>query len=224
MTSKREREVTRYLRVGKDIDTTLLKNLIVLIDGYLINYLGDPAPFEKPIKAGKLGEEISAEWKEIQRSLMRIATTVKVIPRLRSLLTIQSTLRSTSLAVSIGAVFLPLTGALLTSLENPLLVTFVLMLIASVMLVASRLAGREVAKRIESYFDEHKQKYRFVRQYLKQTAQKLIYTLSRHLKASGEDPSGHALRLYRVDYEGIRVLKKPKWFRKQYVVVVELVE
>jgi len=224
LTSKREREVTRYFRVGKDIDTTLLKNLIVLIDGYLINYFGDPAPFERPIKAGKLGSEISAEWKEIHRSLMKIATTVKVIPRIGSLLTIQSMLRSASLAVSIGAVLLSLTGAFPTYLENPLLFLFMLMLIASVMIVASRFAGREVAKRIEAYFEEHKQKYGFVRQYLKQTAQKLLYTLSSYLKTSGEDPSEHTIKLYEANYDGIKVLKKPKWFRKQYVVIVELVE
>ncbi|KPV65034.1 MAG: hypothetical protein AOA65_0537 [Candidatus Bathyarchaeota archaeon BA1] len=45
-----------------------------------MNYFGDPAPFDKQIKAGRLGREVAAEWKEIQRALMRIGTTVKAIP------------------------------------------------------------------------------------------------------------------------------------------------
>lgn len=223
MASEREREV-KHFRIGKEIDVALLKNLIILINGYSVNYFGDPAPFEKPIRAGKLGREISAEWKNIQRSLMRIAITVKAIPGIRSLLIVQSMMRSMSIAVSIGAIFLPLIGTSSTFLENPLLLTFMLILIALGMLVASKFAGRELAKRIEAYFHEHKQKYRFVRQYLKQTAQKLLYTLSHYLKTTDGKPSDHAMKLYVADYDGIKVLKKPKWFRKRYVVVVELAE
>jgi len=223
LASKHGHEV-KCFRIGKEIDVTLLKNLIILIDGYQVNYFGDPAPFEKPIRAGKLGREISVEWKMIQRSLMRIATTVKAIPRIGSLLIIQSLMRSLSIAVSMGAILLPLIGTPPAFLESPLLFTFMLILIASGMLVTSKFAGREVAKRIEAYFHEHKQKYRFVRQYLKQTAQKLLYTLSHYLKTTGEKPSDHVMKLYRADYDGIKILKKPKWFRRRYVVVVELTE
>ena len=222
MTSKREREVRKRFRLGREVDTTLLKNLITLIDGYRVNYLGDPKPFDKPIRAGKLGREISAEWKKIQRSLMRIATTVKTIPRLGRLLVIQSMLRSMSIAVSSGALLLPLTGASPIIPENPFLLIFALLLIAAVMLVLSKLAGRKVDREIEAYFDEHRHKYKFVRRYLRQTTQRLIYTLSHHLKASRKDPSDHTMKLYRTDYDGIRVLKKPGWFRKRYVVEIKL--
>lgn len=222
MASKRECEVRRHFRIGRELDTTLLKNLITLIDGYRVNYLGDPKPFNKPIRAGKLGNEISAEWKKIQRSLMRIATTVKTIPKLGRLLAIQSMLRSMSIAVSFSALLLPLTGTSPIFPENPFLLIFVLILIAAVMLVLSRLAGRKVDRKIEAYFNEHKHKYKFVRQYLRQTTQRLIYTLSHHIKASRKDPLDHTMKLYGADYGGIRVLKKPGWFRKRYIVAVEL--
>lgn len=59
-------------------------------------------------------------------------------------------------------------------------------------------------------------------EFLKEFAQKLIEELRSKLREQGVKPTKVRLHLFRRDYSGIRVLKKPGWLRDYYLAEVEL--
>ena len=195
--------------------------MITIIDGYRVNYFDDLNQLDKPIKDGELGSEIASEWKRIRRSMMKIATTIKFIPQATKYIKLQSLLRLiammllvSGLLVIIMTQFSPLTGNVT--------VTFVFSFMAACALIASRFAGKEVAKSIDAYFKEHYKKYGFIREQLKNEVQKLIYTLAIYIKRTGEKSEDHPIKLYNADYKGIEILKHPWLLRKHYIAIVRL--
>ena len=59
-------------------------------------------------------------------------------------------------------------------------------------------------------------------EFLKEFAQKLIEELRSRMREQGVKPSKVKLHLFKRDYSGIRVLKKPGWLRDYYLVEVEI--
>ena len=49
--------------------------------------------------------------------------------------------------------------------------------------------------------------------------QVLINQLNEKIRKADENPKKYKLTLYNVDYEGIKVLKKPGWLREHYVAI-----
>jgi len=162
---------------------------------------------------------VRAEWKNIYRSMMKIALTVERIPGVRRYVSIQGLLRMASIILNFSALSVPIFNAI-RGLPTSIWLPTALALCGAGMLVASWAMGRNVALEIDRYFRAHGEKYRFVRAYLARVNQKLINSLRRHLRSSGEDPAKYRLKLFNVDYKGIKVLKEPSFFRKRYVVSV----
>ncbi|RLI11866.1 hypothetical protein DRO33_03385 [Candidatus Bathyarchaeota archaeon] len=210
-----------YFDLGREPDLLVLKALIELIDGYRVNYFGDPRPFSERIRDNALGREVKSEWKTIYRALMKIATTVERIPEVRSYISLQSALRFLSIMLTLIGLSIPLIN-MVRGVPTSIWIPFSLATCGACMLVASWAVGRNMALAIEDYFREHKEKYKFVRAYLARVNQKLINSLRRQLEATGEDPDRYRLKLFNTDYKGIKVVKKPSLFRKRYIVSVEV--
>jgi len=162
---------------------------------------------------------VRAEWKNIYRSLMKIALTVERIPGVRGYVGLQTFLRMASIILTFSALSIPVLNVL-RGAPTPIWLPTALATCGAVMLVASWVMGRNVALEIDRYFRAHGEKYKFVRAYLAKVNQKLINSLRRHLRSSGEDPAKYKLKLFNVDYRGIKILKEPSLFRKRYVVSV----
>ena len=216
MPRAREKE---YFDLGREPDLKVLRALIELIDGYRVNYFGDPRPFSERIRGNALGREVREEWKTIYRSLMKIAMTVERIPEVKKYVELQGILRSMSVILAFTAFSMPIINALGVA-KISLWIPFSLAVCGAALLIASWVAGRGVAVAIDAYFRAHEEKYKFVRTYLVRVNQKLINSLRRQLRKKGEDPEKHKLKLFNVDYRGIKILKGPSFLRKRYVVSV----
>ena len=209
-----------YYKIDGEIDLKLLRNLILFLDGYLSNYFDDPEPFKNKIKGGKLGREIGREWRDIEKSLTKIASTVRKMPKVGLYVKLTSIMRGLSL------IFLVLASATAFMLATSAQTTSILYLFATSLSISSLAAvysliyNRKMNLEIERYFDEHEEKYRFIREKIRNITQKLIYTYSYYLKKNKLTPSKNTLTLYSIDYSGIRVIKHPNIFRKKYEVTV----
>ena len=207
--------------LGEKPNMSVLKGLISLIDGYLAYFFDDPDPFDYAIKRGALGKEFANEWREIYRTLYKIAYTLKRIPEIRKYVVAQGTLRSLSLPLSLTGGLLAIFSIFASEPFNPLLMLIAGSLVATAgagALILSWIAGKRVAETIDKYFKEHKEKYKFKRTYLKKVVQKLLYSLAYYLKKEGTDLENFKFKMFNSFYEGIIVLKKPKLFRKKYIV------
>jgi hypothetical protein len=89
-------------------------------------------------------------------------------------------------------------------------------------IIARTLLGRKIGQEIDRFYNAHPQKYRFNRSQLKKTIQKLIYELSSNVKSQNEAPKKYRIALHNIDYDGIKVLKKPRIWRKHYIAIPEI--
>jgi len=210
-----------FYNLGKYPNMSVLRGLIALIDGYLAYFFDDPDPYDRAIKQGALGKEFANEWKEIYKTLYKIAYTLKRVPEIRKYIVAQGAFRSFSLPLT-------LTGALLAIFSmfpdvpvHPILLliaAFMLATTGAIALILSWIAGKKVADAVDSYFKEHREKYKFKRAYLKSVVQKLLYSLAYYLKKDGVDLNKFKFKMFNSFYKGIIVLKRPKLFRKKYLV------
>jgi len=211
----------RY-RIDKEIDIKLLKHLISFLDGYLANYFDDPEPIENKIKGGKLGREISREWRDIEKSLKKMALTVRRIPKVSLYVKLTSIMRGLSLVflvIASGTAF-----TLATSMQSQMILyLFATSLsISSLSAVYSMIYNRKMNMEIERYFNEHREKYQFIRGRIKNIVQKLINTYSYYIMENKLDPSKNKLSLYNINYSGIKIVKKPRLLNKKYEVIVKI--
>ncbi len=75
-------------------------------------------------------------------------------------------------------------------------------------------------KQIYRYYDEHADELASRTKKLKDAAQILINILREELSSNEISPTKYPLRLYNIDYKGIEVISKPKFYRKTYLCIV----
>ncbi len=205
----------------KDINVDLLRDLIMLIDGYLVNYFSDFEPFEHKIKSGVLGSELAKEWKYIKRSLMRIATTVKRIPGLKSLVKLCTIFKVLTLLFTISGTSL-IISAQFTSQIYMYYLSMLFLTFSAISIVWNNILERKLSRRIGSYFEEHSAKYGTSRNYLRSIVQKLIFSMADYFKTKKIEPMKYPFSLYNEDYKGIKIIKKKGLFRSRSKVTVAI--
>lgn len=215
-------KIEKPYRMRKNVNLNLLRNLITLIDGYLANYLGDPEPFKRKIRAGALGPELAKEWKRIERSLMKIATTIRRIPAFKSLVKLHTFLKVLATMFMLSGSMLVISVSFFTGEIYLYYLSMLFLTFSAISTIWYSILERRLAIKIKEYFDEHQTKYRFTRQYLRNVVQRLIFTLAYYMKANGKDPEKYPLSLYNENYNGIKIIKKPGFLRSKYKVIVKL--
>ncbi|MFQ6073565.1 MAG: hypothetical protein ACE5KT_12810, partial [Methanosarcinales archaeon] len=125
--------------------------------------------------------------------------------------------RSFSLAFTIFASTMVIASLFLDK-AFALLGAFIIASIGSIALIGSWMAGKKVAESIDNYFKAHQEKYKFKRATLRNMAQKLIFALAYYLQKKEIGLESYKFKLFNANYKGLRVLKKPKLFRKKYIV------
>jgi len=204
----------------RDIDVNLLRNSITLIDGYLTNYFDDPAPYRHKIRAGALGPQLAKEWKRIERALMKIATSVRRIPALRSIVKLCTFLKILALMFMVSGTTLAISASFQVGEAYFYYLSLFFLTFSGISTIWHNFLQRKMSVKITEYFEEHKSKYQFTRRYLKGIVQKLIFSMGHYLKTRGEDPEKYPLSLYNKDYAGIKVVKETGLFRSRYKVIV----
>jgi len=204
----------------RTIDINLLRNSITLIDGYLTNYFDDPAPYRQKIRAGALGPQLAKEWKRIERALMKIATTVRRIPALRSIVKLCTFLKMLALIFMVSGTTLAISASFQMGAAYFYYLSVFFLTFSGISTIWHNFLQRKMSVKIAEYFEEHKTKYQFTRRYLRDVVQKLIFSMGHYLKTEGKDPEKYPLSLYNRDYKGIKIVKETGLFRSKYKVVV----
>ena len=212
-----------YFYIKGEVNLKLLSNLITFIDGYLANYLDDPEPYRVKIRAGALGKEIAREWKSIEKSLLKIAYTVRRIPKVKFYLNLSLFTRITSIIFLIVAIVVAFT--VIFTGHHTYYTIYLLALslfLSSLTTIYTQVYIRKMNEEIERYFNQHSEKYRFIRENLRNFNQKLINSYRFYIAKRGLDPKKNSLALYNTFYSGIEIMKKPGLLSKKYKVIVRI--
>jgi hypothetical protein len=204
------------------IDLQTLRDFIVALDGYRVHSYTDIESMDKAVSEGKLGNKIAEDWEENRKILIKMASSTAAIPGVLRFLKVRDAISLVSMILMSTVFVLLILQVLLRQSIAGVYIDFIyisafLFLIISI--VSRFLINREVSLKIEKYHAENPEKLRAQIQRLKEITQDLLNTLCRNIKLSGKKPDDYVMKLYNIDYQGIRVLQGPGRWRKYYVVV-----
>jgi hypothetical protein len=206
------------IRRGKP-ELTDLAHFISVLDGFRVGRsvkLRDLDQYTKKLHLTDMGRA----WKSLRRDLDAIANLPSYSPHMLSYVNILVLLRflmGISFTSLIALSLLVFIGKL--ELEQPPF-TFInifvgLLAFANIVLVI-RFFVRE---KLRGFYESSVSRYRGKIAHLKEVNQVLINQLNEKIRKANENPKKYKLTLYNIDYEGIKVLKKPGWWREHYVAI-----
>jgi len=211
-----------FYDLGKKPHLDSIKSVILLLDGYLAWFFDDPAPFSQAIRQGALGREFALEWRKIEKVLQKIAYSVRLIPDAKKHIFMQGVYRILSFLLITIAFGLAITGPYISGSLTAFMyinaATIILVNLGGLFLVLSWKEGKRFAEILDQYSRTHPEKFKLKRDYLRSVVQKLIYSLAYYAKKQGKDLDKVKFKLFNAFYRGIAIVKKPKWFRKRYIV------
>jgi len=82
--------------------------------------------------------------------------------------------------------------------------------------------GGKIGKKIDEHFQQNPEAQKIASQEIKAAVQLLIDELRRYLRETGEKPKKHLIGISFLDYSGIKMVKKPKPWRKYYLAQLNL--
>ena len=212
-------------------DLKAAKKIHMLIDGYRRLNIEDFAWADKEIKEGKMGVKFSKDWKEIREVMLKFAREAGSQRRLLNLAALQQILIQAGLVISAITTLLTTLSivAFLFHFEwaklIPEILSYALIPLAigiAVMLAGPPLISRKISSELEKFFARKKDFVVKADLKLKDTAQKIINSISEAIKNGDlkvKKRKEYELGLFNVDYNGIKIVKKPSFFRKYYIVL-----
>jgi len=210
-------------RRGK-IDPTEIGKVAYTIDAYRSHVFYDFSWIDKKVEAGNLGRKFADEWKSVQLKMYKMARITVKIPGARRLSKIQSFIEAMwQILVPIAFILLFVSlfapGIDILRLIGPYMIFLALgSLLAG--LLSRALIGARIAHKIDAYFRDNPEAQKLRSSDLRETVQMLIEELRQFLLQTGEEPSKHLVGLGFVDYDHIEVVKKPRPWRRYYLVKV----
>jgi len=199
-----------------------LCDLINLLDAYQFNHFRDYTRLDSVINSGILGKAILLRWKEIKPKLIRMAKISRHPPEAIRLMERKTILRFSQ---AIGLAFT--TAVMIIPFIIPMGFTafllFIVCTLANIGIYAyMSFIDYKVSKIMVQYFNKHPEKYSSYRNMLKKWTQELIYIYGNYIRQIKGKPKDYPIELYNVDYNGIRIVKKPRLWRKHYIVHVKI--
>lgn len=224
------RVVPRY-DVGDPHD---FAELIFFLDGYRVLQYTEPAYIEKMVKEGRLGRRFKEEWDFVKRLLMKMAALPPEVRHLVGWAKIQQVMNF------ISGVTYPLVLALLAVLffmtfgrdyEGVRQITGILGYVSIPILglvltakIAPLFIGKKISDELQRYRQRNLDRYQGYENQIKEIVQDLIHSLAykvrrQKLREPEEASSrGFILRVFNIDYDGIKVVKGVGRFRKFFEV------
>jgi len=226
--SYKKTEMEKDVYVIKDLKA--FKKIIMLLDGYRKLNVEDFQWADEEVSDGKLGNKFARDWKEIRKTLLKFARIAGSQKRFLNLAALQQILFQIGFVLSAITVLLMTLGIvsfifqykwaklipqILKYLTIPLVIGLTLIL------VGPPLIARKLTAELEKYY---KRKAEFLKESnikLKKMVQKMIYSLIfaiKNNKIQVKKEKDYEFGLFNVDYEGIKIVKEPSFFRKYYIV------
>ncbi|MEM0006722.1 MAG: hypothetical protein QXR89_00430 [Candidatus Bathyarchaeia archaeon] len=214
-------------------DLKAAKKILMLVDGYRKLNIEDFAWADKEVKEGKMGVKFSKDWKEIREIMLKFAREAGSQRRLLNLAALQQILIQAGLVISAITTLLATLSmvAFLFHFEwarlVPEILSYALIPLAIgivVMLAGPPLIARKISSELEKFFARKRDLVVKADPILKDAAQKIINGISEGIKNGDlkvKKRKAYELGLFNTDYDGIKIVKKPSFFRKYYIVLPE---
>lgn len=203
----------------------ILKKMIFLVDGYRIGRCEDFRWVNKTARR-EIGRKIYCKWEELEKILFKLARVPKDLPKIPNLVKIRMLIAYSSLIFPSMFLFLFFNQILFK--KSLIIPSFVVMFFGGGAIITYLLVqilclyiDYKISKMVSAYWNEHPEKYHLARLRLKSFVQFLIDELS-NCEVNSESSRGHRISLFNVDYDGIKILKKPRAWRKFYLCEVQI--
>ena len=198
-----------------------LLKIIHWLDSYRTFKITEPSRIESSIEK-TCPPKIVKRWKRVKKEIREMNRALSESP-LRRLLAMASILRFVSLTCIMGlflSFMIIITSKVTIPLNYP---TMMGIIIIAVVIIPNfyLYLDRYLRQKIKSYY-EAGDRFRSRMKKVKSLAQELIYYTSELVKKAELDPSKLTFKLYNIDYHGIEVKSKPKFFSKFYTVRLTL--
>jgi len=206
------------------VDPTEIGKVAYTIDAYRSHVFYDFSWIDKKVQAGNLGRPFAEDWKSVQLKMWKMARITVKIPGARRLSKMQSYIEAmwqilVPIAFLILFISLFAPGVVILQQIGPYMIFIALgSLLAG--LVSRGLIGSRIAGKIDAYFRDNPEAQKLRSIDLRETVQMLIDELRQYLLQAGEEPEKHMVGLGFVDYDHIEVVKKPRPWRRYYIVKV----
>ncbi|MEM2704205.1 MAG: hypothetical protein QXR45_13720 [Candidatus Bathyarchaeia archaeon] len=208
-------------------DSDDIRKAIYLIDSYRANLFYDITWIDKKVAAGKLGNRFRKVWKNLRKTMIKMASVTNEQPDIRNLVKIQNYLEilwQICVPVVIIIMFLSILTPKIVPFAKGLTVYLVGGAFSSIILglIGRFIIGGKIGRKIDEYFAKNPEAHKFKKREVREAVQLLIEDLRVLLRTSNKDPRKHLIGLNFLDYDNIRVVKKPKPWRKYYLAEIIL--
>jgi len=208
------------------LDPTDIRKVIYTLDAYRSHLFYDIGWIDAKVEQKTLGRSFAAKWKELRRTMIRMAHVPASLPSIPRLVRLQSYFEA------LWQIAAPLIFVVLfTSLLAPQL-PFISSVAPYIMiaglgallvgLLARFLIGRQIGRQIDDHFAKNPDLHKAKAQELREAVQLLIEELRRFIRETGDQPKKHLVGVGLLDYEHIEVAKKPRPWRRYYLVTVNV--
>jgi hypothetical protein len=197
-------------KVSKEAEIIL--SLISLLDCYRTAHFLNPKNIEEKITSFSPILSMS-EWTMLKKLMDKKTLAMKHVPSLSRALTAIMVMKIVSLSLPVF-LFISLlsptfyriqfAGLSLSSIVIGLMITNIIFL---------KKYERSASMIIERYVKDHPERFQLIDLKLKETIERLL----RKLSVRKREKKLH-LKLYNADYKQLKVIKKPTFYRKQYVM------
>lgn len=211
-------------RRSTSIDPTDIRKVIYALDGYRAHLFYDIAWIDEKVERGSLGRAFAANWKVLRRSMIKMARVSSSIPGIPRLARLQSYFEALW-QVAVPLVFILLFAGVLAP-EVPVirdLAPYIMVFAFAALftgLLSRFLIGARIGRGIEAYFVKNPEAHKLRAYELRDAVQLLIEELRQFIRDTGDDPKKHLVGVGFLDYNHIEVKKKPRPWRKYYLVRV----
>lgn len=209
----------------KSINPDDVRKTLYLIDCYRVHLFYDINWIDRKVEEGTLGREFASSWKNLRKRMIKMASVTSHIPGVRRLVKIQSTFESLwqialplIIVITFANIFAPQTFSII-KIVTPFLAILAFSSILLSLFARSFLGGR-IGKKIEQHFKNNPEAQEIAGQEIKQSVQMLIEELRKFLKETNQEPKKHLIGINFFDYDHIKIVKKPKPWRRYYLAEV----
>jgi len=207
-----------------ELDPTDIRKVIYTLDAYRAHLFYDISWIDAKVEQRTLGRQFAADWKELRRMIIKMAHVPASLPGVPRLVRLQSYFEGLW-QIAAPLIFILLFTSLLapqlpfiSSIAPYIMIAGLAALLIGVL--ARFMIGRQIGRRIDDHFAKNPELHKLKAEQLREAVQLLIEELRRFIRETGDQPKKHLVGVSFLDYEHIEVAKKPRPWRRYYLVTV----
>ncbi|MEM3551903.1 MAG: hypothetical protein QXV01_12540 [Candidatus Bathyarchaeia archaeon] len=203
--------------MGKEIE--LLKKMITVVDSYRINLFLSVKHVDNEIEQVKIKSEIKREWKRLREKMVKMANASLNIPQLKKIAKIREVLRFIVWSIVFLA-FATFMFTMIIGVGDFSIIWIAASMALLILMTLEPLFNYAIAKNVEKYYSENAQRFEETKNQLRNFAQQLIFALKEEMQKVKESFENNPIKIYNVDYQRIKVKKRPTFWRRHYVITI----